>query len=165
MREHLPQDVPRSEPVTHHLADRPRLGHCLFYTSQRRILRVRHGLDDKTTGSRDDFVRLDKEFTGKAGTQKSKQEGARIKLVYMEVDATDSDCRGNEPIYANGKVVGLTTSGGYGFSVGKSLAFGYVEPELATEGQDFEIAIYDEMKSARIIAQPIYDPENARPRA
>ena len=111
------------------------------------------------------FVRLDKEFTGKAGTLKSKQEGARTKLVYMEVDASDSDCRGNEPIYANGKVVGLTTSGGYGFTVGKSLAFGYVDPELANEGQDFEIDIYDERKAARIIPQPIYDPENDRPRA
>ena len=28
--------------------------------------------------------------------------GARIKLVYMEVDATDADCRGNEPIFADG---------------------------------------------------------------
>ncbi len=111
------------------------------------------------------FVRLDKEFTGKAGTLKSKQEGARIKLVYMEVDASDSDCRGNEPIYADGKVVGLTTSGGYGYSVGKSLAFGYVDPALANEGQTLEVAIYDEPKAARIIAQPIFDPANQRPRA
>ena len=111
------------------------------------------------------FVRLDKEFIGKAGTQASKQQGARIQLVYMEVDATDSDCRGNEPIFADGKVVGLTTSGGYGFAVGKSLAFGYVDPAAASEGQELQISIYDEMKGARIIPQPIYDPQNERPRA
>ena len=111
------------------------------------------------------FVNLDKEFVGKAGTQKSKQEGARIQLVYMEVDASDSDCRGNEPIFANGEVVGLTTSGGFGFTVGKSLAFGYVDPKAAAEGQELEIEIYSEKKAARIIPQPIYDPQNERPRA
>ena len=45
-----------------------------------------------------------------------------MKLVYLEVDNTDSDCMGNEPVYVGEKVVGLTTSGGYGHAVEKSLA-------------------------------------------
>ncbi|MGI9463289.1 MAG: hypothetical protein ACR2OM_05090 [Aestuariivirgaceae bacterium] len=45
------------------------------------------------------------------------------------------------------------------------MAFGYVDPALASEGQELKIAIYDEPKAAKIIAQPIYDPENLRPRA
>ena len=115
-------------------------------------------------GDMERFIHLDKDFQGKAGTLKSLQDGARIKLVYMEVEATDSDCRGNEPIFSGGKIVGLTTSGGYGHAVGKSLAFGYIDPALASEGQELEIEIYSERKAARIIPQPAYDPENARPR-
>jgi len=62
----------------------------------------------------------------------------------------------------NGKVVGLTTSGGYGFAVNKSLAFAYVEPELAKPGQAFEILLLGERKKAQIIAAPAWDEANAR---
>jgi glycine/D-amino acid oxidase-like deaminating enzyme len=41
---------------------------------------------------------------------------------------TDSDCAGNEPVYAADRLVGLTTSGAFGHAVGKSLAFAYVPP-------------------------------------
>ncbi len=83
----------------------------------------------------------------------------------MEVDATDSDCRGNEPVYSNGKVVGLTTSGAYGFAVKKSLAFAYVDPKLAHPGNEFDILLLDERRKARIIPEPIWDPSNQRLRA
>ena len=43
----------------------------------------------------------------------------------------DADARGNEPVYQNNKIVGVITSGGYGFRINKSLAFAYVQAELA----------------------------------
>ena len=91
-----------------------------------------------------------------------KQRGPRVKLVTMEVEDGDNDARGNEPVYRNGSVVGLTTSGGYGFAVQKSLAFAYVDPKLAGEGEAFEILLLGERRKARIIPEPAYDPENAR---
>jgi dimethylglycine dehydrogenase len=121
---------------------------------------------DMFEGSMDRFIRLDKEdFIGRTASLKFKQRGPRIKLVYMEIDATDSDCRGNEPVYSNGKVVGLTTSGAYGFAVKKSLAFAYVQPDLAMEGNEFEILLLDKRHKARIIPEPIWDPKNERLRA
>ena len=78
------------------------------------------------------------------------------------VDATDSDSRGNEPVYANGRIVGVTTGGAYGHTVEKSLLFAYLEPALATEGQALDIEIYGERHKARVIAQPAYDPGNDR---
>jgi dimethylglycine dehydrogenase len=108
------------------------------------------------------FVRFDKEFVGRAATLASKQQGPRIKLAYMEVDATDSDCRGNEPITLDGRLVGLTTGGAYGFAVKKSLTFAYLEPQLIAEGAEFDIALLGETCKARIIPQPAYDPANAR---
>ena len=42
------------------------------------------------------FVHYGKEFIGKAATLRSKQEGPRIVLSYLEVDADRADCPGNE---------------------------------------------------------------------
>lgn len=121
---------------------------------------------DMFEGSMDRFIRLDKEdFIGRTASLNFKQRGPRIKLVYMEVDATDSDCRGNEPVYSNGKVVGLTTSGTYGFAAKKSLAFAYVDPKLAADGNEFEILLLDQRHKARIIPEPIWDPKNERLKA
>ena len=116
-------------------------------------------------GAMERFVDFTKEFKGKAATLASKQNGPRIQLVYMEVDAVDNDAYGNEPIVQNGKRVGLTTGGAYGHAVGKSLTFAYVEPKLAGLGGEFEIMLMGNMCKARIIADPAWDPKNERLRA
>jgi dimethylglycine dehydrogenase len=113
-------------------------------------------------GAMERFVDLAKDFVGKAGTLKSKEDGPRIQLVYLEVAATDSDCRGNEPVYHDGRLVGITTGGAYGHAVGKSLAFAYVEPALATSTGELAVELYGERHAARIIPEPAYDPDNAR---
>ncbi|MFO1089487.1 MAG: FAD-dependent oxidoreductase [Hyphomicrobiales bacterium] len=110
----------------------------------------------------DRFVRYDKDFVGKAATLKAKQQGPRMKLVYLEMAATDSDSRGNEPVYVNGSLVGVTTGGAYGHAVEKSLLFAYVDPKYTDEGQAFDIEIYGERHKAKIVPQPAWDPENAR---
>jgi len=118
---------------------------------------------DMIEASMERFLRLDKpDFIGKAPTLSNQQRGPRMKLVYMEVDNTDSDCMGNEPVYQGGKLAGLTTSGGYGHAVGKSLAFAYVDPKLAVPGTEFEVLVFTERRKARIIPDSIWDPENAR---
>jgi dimethylglycine dehydrogenase len=111
------------------------------------------------------FVDLDKEFTGKAATLSSKQQGPRISLVYLEVDAKDADCLGNETVYSGGRAVGITTSGGYGYATGKSLAFAYVEPKLTAPGLAFEVDVLGERRRARVLDGPVYDPGNERLRA
>jgi dimethylglycine dehydrogenase len=83
----------------------------------------------------------------------------------MEVDATDADCLGNEPVYCNDRLVGITTGGAYGFAVRKSLAFAYLEPAFAGAGRELAITIRGEKRAARTIAQPAWDPHNERLRA
>ena len=107
----------------------------------------------------------DRDFQGKAGTLKSAEDGPRIQLVYCEVDAGDVDVGGNDPIFDGDKLIGVTTSGGYGHHVGKSLAFAYVEPGYVTPGSAFEMEILGERRAAKVIDQPIYDPKNERLRA
>ena len=101
----------------------------------------------------------------RAATLKRKQEGVSTRLVYLPVEAPDADCMGGEPVLAEDRVIGVTTSGGYGHAVGKSLAFAYVEPAFAAPGNTVEVAILGQPRRAEVLPAPIYDPDNARMRA
>ncbi|MBM3124951.1 MAG: aminomethyl transferase family protein, partial [Chloroflexi bacterium] len=113
----------------------------------------------------DRFVKLDKDFVGRAAVLKAKESGVAFKLVYVEVDAKNADVFGGEPVYAGEKVIGVATSGGYGHIVGKSLAFVYVNPGYDAPGAQLSIDILGERCTARVLAKPVYDPENLRLRA
>ena len=112
----------------------------------------------------DRFFNLDKKdyFIGSDIVKKLNKEGGKIKLVYLEVYAKDADAHGNEPIYVNDKIVGLTTSGGFGYRVNKSLAFGYVNTENAKIGQEFLVDIQGEKIKAVVIDEPAFDKDNDR---
>ena len=112
------------------------------------------------------FLKLDKEdFVGKQATLDQKDEERTLQLVYFEVEATDSDVRGNEPIFSGDKVVGLTTSGGFGHYTGKSLGFGYVPPALSTAGSTLQVGLLDERHDMTILPDAVHDPANERLRA
>ncbi|MDH3376620.1 MAG: FAD-dependent oxidoreductase [Gammaproteobacteria bacterium] len=108
------------------------------------------------------FVNYDNDFIGRQATQNSKQQGARIQLVYMTVDADDAEARGNEPIFADGKSIGVSTSGGYGYTVGASIAFAYVDPAFTAPGTQLEIEILGKRRGCRVEAEPLWDPRNER---
>ena len=99
-------------------------------------------------------------FVGKAATEEKTE--STLKLVYFEVDATDSDVRGGEPIFMGNDCIGVTTSGGYGYSVEKSLGFGYVSPEHAAPGSVFDVGLLDARYEAHVLEDPAYDPANIR---
>ena len=88
-----------------------------------------------------------------------------MKLVPLEVANTDSDCVGNEPVYSGEKIVGLTTSGGYGHAVKKSLAFAYVDPAMTAMGTGFDVLMFGEKRKASIVSESLWDPTNARLKA
>ena len=62
-------------------------------------------------------------------------------------------------------IVGVSTSGGYGYAVAKTLAFAYVEPALAAPGSRVEIEILGQRRTAEVLAAPVYDPANERLKA
>jgi len=112
------------------------------------------------------FANFDKgDFIGREATLKRYEEGVEIRLVYLSVDADVADSIGAEPVYANERVVGVTTSGGYGHAVEQSLAFAYVAPAFAAPGTELEVLILGDKRAARVRAEPTYDAHNARLRA
>ena len=111
----------------------------------------------------DRFFNLKKKnnFIGAKALQEKIQSGVDVKIIYLEVDVDDVDARGNEPVYHNGKVVGVVTSGGYGFRSKKSLAFAYVKSDL-TEASNLEVEIQGKKRKAKILHKVVYDPENKK---
>ncbi|VAW18981.1 Dimethylglycine dehydrogenase [hydrothermal vent metagenome] len=112
----------------------------------------------------DRFVYLDKgEFVGRDALAAWHERGEANQLVTLEVhDVTDTDARGNEPLFHNGTMVGRATSGGYGWRVAKSLALAMLPPALAGPGTKVEIDILGTRYGATVIEEAPFDPENAR---
>ena len=107
------------------------------------------------------FVRLNKgDFTGRDALVRQQEKGVPNNYCTIEIDAKDADPFGNEPVILDGEVIGRGTAGGYGHYVGKSLMLGYVKTEYATEGLECRVRVLDELRSARIVAESPYDPEN-----
>jgi len=115
----------------------------------------------------DRFARLDKgNFLGRDGLVAWQRAGFRNRFVTLEVHGvTDADARGSEPIHHQGALVGRTTSGGYGWRLGKSLALGMVPPSLGDLGTELEVTILGERYRATVVEESPFDPKNERLRA
>ena len=69
-------------------------------------------------------------------------------------------------IWHDGKVVGETTSGAWGYRVNASVALGMVRADLARPGTELTVDIYGQQ--CRAVVQPdapLWDPDNERLRA
>jgi dimethylglycine dehydrogenase len=112
------------------------------------------------------FVDLEKgEFVGRAAVLRHKAEPPARRLIALTVDDKGVDAIGDEPIWHAGKVIGWVTSGGYGHTVGRSLALGYVDAAVAKEIDQFEVEIMGMRCPARRLPAPLFDPTGARMRA
>ncbi|WP_136660673.1 FAD-dependent oxidoreductase [Nitratireductor sp. XY-223] len=111
------------------------------------------------------FVRYSKEeFIGRQAALDAREAGPRESFVQFAVDAGASDAYGGEPVYRDGKLVGYTSSGGYGFCAGKSLALGYIFPQEVDANAVYQVELVGEMRDARLLTAPPIDPEGLRMR-
>lgn len=80
--------------------------------------------------------------------------------------AVQADASGGEPIFLpDGSAVGQVTSGAYGYSVGQSLALGFVRADAATPGQRFSISVLGRPHEAILLDRPPFDPAGLRLRS
>ena len=114
----------------------------------------------------DRFVSYNKpaDFIGKAPALKEKAEGPSRRICTFVVEAKDADVWGDEPIWKDGTVVGFVTSGGYAHFSEKSVALGFLPVEMIEEGQTVEIEILGDLRPARLITEPLFDPKGRRMR-
>jgi dimethylglycine dehydrogenase len=109
------------------------------------------------------FVDFDKgDFLGRDALLRQREQGLRKKFVPMIVDCEIASAHAGDPIHAGGQIVGTVTSGGFGHTVGKNIALGFVDIDRATPGSELEIAVIGERYPAKVVEEPIFDPANER---
>ena len=109
------------------------------------------------------FVKMDKPFLGRDALAERQKKPSRYRYVTLDVHGvTDVDARGSEPVLHKGKTVGRTTSGAYGWRIGKSLALAMVEPALGELGQNLDVMLLGTAHRATVIAESPFDAGNAR---
>ena len=117
--------------------------------------------------SLDRFVDLAKpDFVGKAALVAEKAAGSSWRMVPLTLDdAGNADAPALASIFDGEDRVGLVTSGGWSFTLDKSVVLAYVRPQYVAEGTKLEIMIYGTRVAATVGAEPLFDSTNARLRA
>ncbi len=111
------------------------------------------------------FVKLDKEFLGKAQTETSLANDLPWICAYLEIEPDGwTDGHGGEAVLMNDAVVGTTSSVAYGPTVGKILAFAYLRPDAARPGTKLDVLVDGAPRPARVLGEPAYDPQSLLPR-
>ena len=96
---------------------------------------------------------------------KQKAEGIKQKLCCLTLDNPNTIVFGSEPIRHDGKVVGWVTSGGYGYSINKSIAYAYLPIELAKPGTRVSVECFGVEIQAEVQKEPLYDPRGEKVKA
>ena len=115
----------------------------------------------------DRFIHPNKgQFIGRDALVQWREKGFENSFVTLEVHGVkDADVLGNNPIYADGKVIGRATGGNFGFRVNKSLALAMVNPAHSEVGTKLKIDILGDMFDVTVIPESPYDPDNQKLRS
>ena len=110
-------------------------------------------------------VKLGKEidFLGKDAIQRQKAAGIKKMLACFTVDDPNVILLGRETIYRNGERVGWLSSGGYGYTLGRAIGYGYIRHDEGVdtdfvEGAEYELEIATKRVRANVHLRPLYDP-------
>ena len=115
-------------------------------------------------GGLERFVRWDKpEFVGREALVAERQRGVARRFVTLVVEAGDADAPTMSTLWQDGRVVGETTSGAWGYRVGASLALGMLRADLCVPGTVVGVEIYGERCTAVVQQEgPLWDRDNVR---
>jgi glycine cleavage system aminomethyltransferase T/glycine/D-amino acid oxidase-like deaminating enzyme len=112
-------------------------------------------------------VKDEPSFLGAAALGVSSAAGPlapRRRLRCLVLEDPRSVALGNEPVRVDGEVVGRVTSGGYGYTVERSIAYAYLPGEVQL-GTHIEVDIFGEWVAGEVAKEPLFDPKGERVRA
>jgi 4-methylaminobutanoate oxidase (formaldehyde-forming) len=111
-------------------------------------------------------VKLDKDFIGRDALVAARSaDEAPERLACLVLDDPRSVALGSEPVRVGGRIAGRVTSGGYGYTVERSIAYAYLPPSDAVVGTEVEVEIFGEWVPGRVAAEPLFDPKGERIRS
>jgi sarcosine dehydrogenase len=111
-------------------------------------------------------LRSEIDFRGRAAIATQRADGVRKMLAGFTCDPSVV-LLGRETIYRDGERVGWLTSGGYGYTIARSIGYGYVRnpsgvtADYVTSGT-YMLEVAGERVPADVSLQAFYDPANAR---
>ena len=110
-------------------------------------------------------VKLDKgDFIGRQALLEQKEAGLQRKLCCATLADNRVIALGKEPVRLAGsqQIIGWVASGGYGYSVEKSIVFAYLPIQYANPGVELEIEFFGELVCATVERAPLFDPKGER---
>ena len=112
-------------------------------------------------------LKSDIAFKGRAAVVAQKQDGVEKLLAGFTVDDPKVVLVGRETIYRNGERVGWLTSGGYGYTVGKSIGYGYVRNGPGVDiayvsSGEYELEVATKRIPCTVHMSPLHDPSMSR---
>jgi len=111
-------------------------------------------------------VRLDKgDFIGRDALVRQKAAGLTRQLACVTLADPAAVAIGNEPLRHGEAVVGWITSGGYGYTVGQSIAYAYLPLALTAPGTALDVEFLGERLPATVVRAPLWDPKGLRIKA
>ncbi|HEX2505277.1 MAG TPA: FAD-dependent oxidoreductase [Gaiellaceae bacterium] len=105
-------------------------------------------------------VKLDKDFLGKEALEAAQDPERRLVCIVLENPRAVA--LGSEPVRIGAEPVGRVTSGGYGYTVERSIAYAYVPADRAGSSTAVEIEIFGEAVPGSVAEEPLYDPKGER---
>jgi glycine cleavage system T protein len=106
-------------------------------------------------------VKLDKgDFIGREALLAEQEPGRR--LACLVLDDPRAVALGSEPVRIDGRTAGRVTSGGYGYTVERSIAYAYVPAADAEVGTRVEVEIFGAWVGGEVASEPLYDPAGSR---
>ncbi|HVL47819.1 MAG TPA: glycine cleavage system aminomethyltransferase GcvT [Candidatus Thermoplasmatota archaeon] len=99
------------------------------------------------------LVAWDHDFTGKAAIEAQKAKGGHAKLVGVKLTERGIPREGNE-VRAEGRAVGVVSSGTQSPALREGIALAYVEPAFAKPDTPLEVVIRDKPVGARVVKLP-----------
>ena len=110
-------------------------------------------------------VKLDKgDFIGREVLVARDGKPAERRLACLVLEDPRSVALGSEPVRIDGDLVGRVTSGGYGYTVERSIAYAYVPSTAAEPGRSVEVEIFGEWIAGEVAEEPLWDPSGERVR-
>jgi glycine cleavage system aminomethyltransferase T/glycine/D-amino acid oxidase-like deaminating enzyme len=103
-------------------------------------------------------VRADRSFIG---ADALREPARRLRCLVLEDPR--SVALGNEPVRLGSDVCGRVTSGGYGYTVQRSIAYAYLPAEVPP-GAEVQVDIFGRWVAAEVSREPLVDPDGARMR-
>ena len=111
-------------------------------------------------------VKLDKgDFIGRDALVARAEFPLETTLVCVVLEDPRSVALGEEPVRVDGRICGRVTSGGYGYTVERSIAYAYLPPEVAAPGCGVEVEIFGRWVPGEVAGEPLFDPKGERVRS